>query len=719
MPEIFISASPHIVILLVGVVAALGLAVWAYRHTTPSVSRARRILLSSLRGATLALLILVLAETVVSVITRTEELPVVAILTDNSRSMGIQDSFEDRRKLLGGVLSSPEFEEVRSTGSVYDVLFDRTARSVEHLIPDSLSLAGDVTNIAEALRFVGSERRRRNIRAVLLVSDGVVTEGGNPLYEVDALNLPIYAISIGDTNNRRDVRVHTVLSNALAYVDTKVPVTADIRSTGFAGQRVEVLLKDDEGVLDRQVLDLSAGAQRHEVSLWLTPRKPGMRRYTVEVSSPRADAVPENNRSSFYVKVVESKVSVLLLAGAPSPDVAFIRRSLENDATLIIHPYIQSSDGGFLGGPLPDSLLQGADCLVMVGYPTVRSDRGTLERLLKVVRDGKNYLHVLSRATDVGLLKRFEPSLPVTVSSGTDSEAEMFLSVVPGEQMNPLVRGMEESDAVSNWMNLPPIIRRDVRTLPRLESKVLLVGRLPNIASTEAVYISRAVGAQRSLFLGVYGLWQWNMHAAKPDADPLASVLTPAVRWLSTQEEEKPLTVRPLKDVFSGQEPVELLAQVYDETLQPVDNAEVRVTLEGAASGQEVIAEPRGSGRYLAVFEGLGTGTYAYSAKATANGIDLGNDRGSFSVGELTVEFQDVRPQESLLEQLADRSGGRFYRVGELGGLAATVAAHPKFQSSMRVRAQALELWDAPWILVLLLVLLAAEWALRKRSGMI
>jgi len=355
----------------------------------------------------------------------------------------------------------------------------------------------------------------------------------------------------------------------------------------------------------------------------------------------------------------------------------------------------------------------------MVGYPSVRSDRGTLERLLQAVRDGKSYLHVLSRATDVGLLKRFEPSLPVSVLSGADSEAEMFLSVVTGEQMNPLVRGVGESDAVTTWMNLPPVIRRDVRTLPRPESKVLLVGRLQNVASTEAVYVSRAVGGQRSLFLGVYGLWQWNMHAAKPGSDPLASVLTPAVRWLSTREEEKPLTVKPLKEVFSGQEGVELLAQLYDQTLQPVDNAEVRVAIEGTDRVLESVAEPRGSGRYLAVFEGLEPGSYTYSAKATAGGIDLGKDRGSFSVGDLTVEFQDVRPQESLLQQLAERSGGMFYRAEQLSGLAQTVVAHPKFKSSMRVRAQALELWNAPWTLVLLLVLLGAEWALRKRSGMI
>lgn len=719
MPEFSVSVSSHVALLIAGLLAAIGMAAWAYQHTTPAVSRPTRVLLGSLRGATLALLILVLGELVLLVMTRTEEPPAIVVLTDNSRSMGIQDSFEDRRKLLEGVLSSPELHELRSAAPIQDILFDSKARSVAVLVPDSISLGGDVTNIAEALRFVGHEREKHNIRAVLLISDGMVTEGGNPVYEVGELNMPIYAIGVGDTSSRRDVRVHTVLSNAVAYVDTKVPVTADIRSSGFSSQRVEVLLRGDEGVLDRHVLDLTAATGRMEVGLWLTPRKAGIQRYTVEVSLPGADAVPANNRSSFYVKVIEKKISVLLLAGAPSPDVAFIRRSLESDASLTVQPYVQHIDGGFLGGPLADSVLQKCDCVIMVGYPSARSDRGTLDRVLQTVREGKSYLQVLSQATDISLLKKFEPGLPVTVSSGSEVEVEMFLSVATGEHVNPLVRGAGESESATYWTGLPPVIRRDIRTLPRPESKVLLVGRLQGAASTEAVYVSRAIGGHRSLFLGVYGLWQWNMHTATPEADPVASFVSPAVRWLSAREEEKPLTVRPLKEVFSGQESVELLAQVYDETLQPVDNAEVRLTLEGTAPEQEAVAEPRGSGRYVALFEGLGTGTYTYSAKATADGIVLGKDRGSFSVGELTVEFQDVRLHATLLRQLAERSGGKFYQAGELGGLAQMILAHPQFQSSTRRETRTLELWNAPWVLGLLVLLLAAEWALRKRSGMI
>jgi hypothetical protein len=547
----------------------------------------------------------------------------------------------------------------------------------------------------------------------------MVTEGGNPVYEVDALGLPVYTVGIGDTSDRRDVLIRSVLTNSLAYVDTKVPVAVDIRSSGYRDERVEVLLRGDEGVLDRHVLQLAEGKRRYEVNLSLTPAEAGMQRYTINVSVLSNDAVPSNNRSSFYVKVLEKKLTVALIAGGPSPDVAFIRRSLEGDASLTVRAYIERSTGYFYEGPLLPTVLRDADCLIMVGYPTSRSRGDTFAHITDAIEGGKNFLLLFSRTTDGTMLKRLETDLPATVFPVSGGEQEIFLSVAVGHRMSPLVRGAGESDPVQYWTQLPPVIMRDVRIVPRPEAKVLLVARFQNVRSSDAVYVSRSVGQRKSLLFAAYGIWQWNMHAVEQQEDPVSAFLSSAVQWLSTREEEKPLRVQPVKEVFSGQEPVELMAQVYDETLQPVDVAEVRVELTGNDQNLVAIAQPLGSGRYRAVFEGLTEGTYAFSGTAASGGVELGADQGSFSVGELTVEFQDVRLNAKLLQEVADRSGGQFFRAPEIDGLARAIASHPRFQVSQSERATTVELWNAPWLLGILILLLATEWTLRKRSGML
>lgn len=719
MPEIILSIPSHTALVLFALPLAILVAFWAYRRTTPAVSTSMRFFLAGLRGATLLVLVLILGEPVLSFLSRTEEPPETLVLIDNSGSMQIQDSFEDRRSATGALLSSGAIGALQSIGSARFVQFDRHARPVEVHELDSLTFDGDVTDIAEALRFVQREARTQNIRAVVLVSDGMVTEGGNPVYELEALGLPIYTVGVGDTSARRDVRIHTVLTNSVAYVDTRIPVAIDVRSQGYAGVRTEILLRSSEGILDRKILDLAAGSRRYDIGLSLNPKTPGMHRYTVEISAPTDDAVPANNRLSFYVKVLDSKLNVLLIAGAPSADVAFIRRSLEGDETLTVGSYIQRLDGMFTDGPLLENALEEADCVIMVGYPTARSAREPFENIIAAVRNGKGLLTILGRTTDLGKLSELGTELPGSITGLSAAEQEVFLSVVAAERMNPLVRGTQESDAIEYWQRLAPVIRRDARIVPRPESKVLLVARYQNVQSTDPIYLSRSVGGRKGLLLGAYGLWLWKMHAAENVSDPLAHFLDPALRWLSSREEEKPLRVRPVKEVFSGQESVELDAQLYDATFQPVDDADVRVKIAGNGAGLEVFAQPMGSGRYTAIVEGLGEGSYSYSARASADDLVLGTDQGSFSIGQLTVEYQDVRPNRVLLEQLAERSGGKYFRADEPEGLAERIARDPQFRASAREQARTVELWNAPWVLLLLVVLLALEWGLRKRSGML
>jgi hypothetical protein len=719
VPDITLSLSSHTALVLLAIPVAVLVAIWAYRHTTPAVPIRTRVFLTGLRAIALVALILVLGEPVLSLLSRDEEPPQIAVLIDNSRSMGVKDSFEDRREGLTGILSSKGIEDLSSIGTVRFMTFDRITRPLEVLHPDSLSLSGDVTNIAEAFRFVQGERRTQNIRAVVVISDGMVTEGGNPVYESDALGVPVYTVGVGDTSARRDVRVRAALTNSLAYVGTKVPVAVDVRSQGYSGERIEVLLRSQEGIADRQVLDLGEGTRRYDVNLSLTPKTPGVRRYTVELSVPKGDAIPANNRYSFYVKVLESKLKVVLFAGAPSADVAFLRRALEADSSLSVRAFIQRADGAFSEGPLPASVLEDADCLVFVGYPTPHSEQDVFARVVEKVRAGKNFFLIMGYQTDLGKLKSLEPDLPASLSTISGAEQEVFLSTVLSERMNPLVRFEGAAEGPEFWAGIPPVVRREVHMAPRPESKVLLTTRTQNVNLAEPIYIARSVGSRKSLIFGAYGLWQWNMHRPSEESDPVAAFLSPAVRWLSMQEEEKPLRVNPVKDVFSGQEPVELMAQLYDATLRPVDDAEVRVQIKGDQQDGAVLAEPLGSGRYRARFEGLEEGTYSYTARALGDGITLGTDQGSFSVGELTVEFQDVRPDLEILQQLADRTGGRFFRPGAALPLAETIGARPQFQSSVSENRKSIELWNAPWILGFLVLVFSSEWALRKRSGML
>jgi hypothetical protein len=191
------------------------------------------------------------------------------------------------------------------------------------------------------------------------------------------------------------------------------------------------------------------------------------------------------------------------------------------------------------------------------------------------------------------------------------------------------------------------------------------------------------------------------------------------VKWLTTPEEKRPVRVSPTQESFPQGQPVQFTGQVYDQGAQPVDNAALKVTARQHDLSFETDLRPLGGGRYEGSLEGLPEGDYVFLASAALNGAPLGEDRGRFAVGELDLEFQETRMNSTLLRQLAFRSGGASLPPDGLSLLDSLLTARVSFASRTVVHASDTELWHWQWLLGALIAVFAAEWIVRKVSGML
>ncbi len=206
--------------------------------------------------------------------------------------------------------------------------------------------------------------------------------------------------------------------------------------------------------------------------------------------------------------------------------------------------------------------------------------------------------------------------------------------------------------------------------------------------------------------------------------DPTTAQVYPSfvvngIKWLTTVEDTRPVKVTTTKESFSQGEPVQFVGQVYDASARPVDDAQLRVAARSGSTVLEADLRPIGNGRYEGVLEGAGQGDYTFSATATLNGAALGEDKGRFSVGDLNLEFQDTRMNAELLRQLADRSGGRYLEPNQINDLDAALTSQSSFAPNVQQQQREIELWNWRTVLLILILLLAVEWFLRKRSGML
>jgi hypothetical protein len=722
MPHINLTfaAAPSVVVLLI---AVTGIVAWFfYRYTLPRVSRSTRILLTALRASALSLILLLCLEPLVRLVRYSSQEPVLAILVDNSKSMGLVDRSGSRREQIYAALNDNALKHIAENATLKRYTFG--ARWEHSADTDSLRLDEDATDISSALHALAQERERTNLRAALLITDGNYNVGQNPVYEAERLGLPLYTVGIGDSSEQKDLLITRIAANDLVYAGSIAPVDVTIKGSGFSKERVEVTLLQGSKELYKAPLVLSPGTNEYSVRLSYTPEGEGTNKYSVKVSPLPGELTTRNNQRSFFARILKSKLTILLLAGGPGPDLSVLRQTLMEDKNFRVVSRAQRmipGNVGFYEGGLSQADLDSADCLMLINFPTSTTSGQTLE-LIKSAHTAKlkPLLFVDGALVDNTKLSVLSPVLPFARSSSSTLEEHVFFRPSDAQKAHPVLSlgGSLSEDA---WNHLPPLFRTLSRNTARSEATVLGFSRVQAAAPEEPLLLVRNVAHQKSLALLGYGLWRWRLMAqGNPETDQLlATFLTNSIRWLTAREDTRPVKVVPTKESFVQGEPVEFTGQLYDASAQPVENAQIRVVARQGEQEFETVLQSIGSGRYEGRMVGLGEGDYVFHAVAQSDGRSLGEDRGRFSLGEANLEYQDTRTNVSLLRQLAGRTGGRYFSLPGLAELPGMLSTQPSFTARESSTTEEVEIWSWKYTLACIVILLALEWYLRKRAGML
>ncbi len=717
LAELSFSLQGNILLLSLLIIIGIGLALLFYRYTLPPLPPRRRIILSTLRALTLSLILMLFFEPILHLIQRDEQPPIVAVLVDNSQSMTLNEGSESVRRFLKG----EPFKSLSSPIDVRTYNFSSTLPKATLESPDSLKFNGETTNLSEVISQIRKRLVSENIQSVVLLSDGNFTVGKNPIYDAEALGIPVYAVGVGDTSEQKDLLVEKVVTNSIAYSETKVPVDVTIKSSGFGGENVEVSLLEGTNVVERKVVTLGNGTREYPVRLNFEPKEEGMSKFSVNVSELPGELTTKNNIQSFFVKVLKSKLRVLLLAGAPSPDVPAIRQALTEEQHFSVQARIQKNTSEFYEGQVTPSLFDSTDCFVLVGFPSLQTSSQLLQELRNSIEHTKKpILFINGKSTDYRKLEQLEPLLPFGWTNHSTMETLIFATVPERQKTNTLVR-LEGTVSAETWQQMPPIYKMQTMFKLKPEAEMLAAARIQNIVLPEPLVATRNVNRMKSFAITGYGVWRWKLLADEHNeqSEFLPMLFVNAVRWLTTKDEGKNVRINPTKEMFTTSEPLEFTAQVYDEQLRPSDDAEVTVTLHKGNETKELSLTAIGNGLYEGASESIGEGDYTYDGTAVADGRTLGTDKGKFTVGQMNVEFLETKMNKQLLEQLAYRTNGKYYPLADAQRLADDMKTNEQFSSKEIVQTSEIELWNWYYLAGVIVLLLAVEWFMRKQSGMI
>ncbi|HYE58504.1 MAG TPA: hypothetical protein VD948_08365, partial [Rhodothermales bacterium] len=416
------------------------------------------------------------------------------------------------------------------------------------------------------------------------------------------------------------------------------------------------------------------------------------------------EATTRNNSRSLSVGTETQRRRVLLLAAAPDPDVSALRTALEADASLELTVRVQKAPGTFYEGPLPD--LSGFEVAVLQGYPGRAGDAALLERLAAAPRLG--LVVIAGSQTDYGLLDRtLSGVLPARVAGGAVRETPVRMA--EGAALHPALQGVPNLDALAT---LPPLrLAGPARVTGG--GRVLLVA-----AGGEPAIVAERRGRRRAVVVLGAGLWRWR--TLPPALERFEGVLPALMARLvafAASDAAPDVQVQPTDEAFAQGESVTFEGQVVDDEGAGVADALVEVHLSGPAA-RTLALRSLGAGRYVLDAGALPSGTYRFDARATRGGTLLGADGGTFRVGTTSVEFEQVGADRALLQALATETGGRLYGLDSLDALRARLASSEAFAPALVTHEAETPLYDRWPFFVLIVLLLGAEWWIRRRSGL-
>jgi len=706
---------------LLFILLAVLFSLWIYRRTVPAVSPLLRRVLLGLRYAALALVLLLLFEPVLGLRWTTSRRPTVAVLVDESASMTITDSTSRRSETARRLLSRPWATTLQRSSRLAYFAFADSLRSIPADSVPVLGFRGDGTDLASALVAAQKQLADQNLAAVMVFSDGIANLGENPARVAARFPVPIFAVGIGSPLQARDLIVTQVLTNDLAYADTQVPVELTVTAVGYAGRAARITLEDDAGVLAEQQITLPADNTQLTTKVMFTPRRLGMNKLTAGVATQPGEASTLNNRRSAFVRVLKSKARLWIVSGSPSPDLAFVKRTLEADQNFAVTSFVQKLDGSFYGGSAPILPAEKGealpDALIFIDFPRRDSDGGVLAALAAGLRSANVPVYWMAGADlDLNRWWSFQASLPLAAKPARGSE--MLVSMAPEAPAlsHPLVRFAEvPEDNRALWENLPPVFCSVVNVKAAAGAQVLATADAAN--GSVPLLIAQRGAPARCVALLSYGLWRWSLKLAGLGQSPVAyeHLVMQGVRWLITREDSKTVRFTTNKHLYRGGEPVELTAQIYYEDYRPRTGATATARLRGPGYDREVVLDEVGDGIYRGSPGNLPGGDYELRGRAEHNGQTIGEDTTKFAVEPFSIEYQATAMNETLLRKTAEASNGRYLDADSLEAFAARVT----FPVQQLQKRRELDMWGRPSILMLVVLCLAAEWFLRKRWGML
>lgn len=613
------------------------------------------------------------------------------------------------------------------------------------------SADGRRTAIGAALTGALARAAARPLSAVVLFSDGRSIDEP-PAAVVRRLvgeRVPVHVVPLGSPQAASDVAITQAVAPEAAFAGDQAPVNVRLDRRGPAEGSAGVLRLEERAtgrVLDEQRLE--AGDPRwqdDEAAITLVAQEllPGEAQWVVRFVPDTPDLLPENDRATIDLRVVDRPLRVLYIDGTPRWERRFLtsmflrERSVRSSSMLLAarRTFIEEGDVDIGFPPTTDEGWAEYDVVVLGDVRAGMFSNEQLDQLREHVASrgagllwigGINHTPSSWRGTPLEDLLPFRMDRGAGV--GTSSNPVVVERTESGERLGVL--RLDErlsdwpaylSDPATGWNRLwwwqrveDDAIKPTAEVLARFRPAEGTGGPWPAV-------LTMPYGAGRVVYVATDEIWRYRYGRGEPlfERFYLPLVRAQARGRLARTGAEAALGVSPRPALV--ERPARVEVRLLDQSLVDRRLPAIRVLVRPMGEGVRGMAQTltlgvEDTGARRALSQG-----YAASWLPTEPGVyEVVVDEPLLAPLGLRIEVEVLADSDELrdpmadheaLASLAERTGGRVLDIDTLADLP---EALPRREVVVAGQPQTEPLWDRPIVLVVLLVLLACEWVGRR-----
>ena len=604
--------------------------------------------------------------------------------------------------------------------------------------------------------------------SIILISDGRSNEGLSPLESarrLRAAQIPLHCIAVGDPDKERNLILSGPAGPKDVLQDEEAVFELHITASGLESQDARVTLtgfrKSDEG--DDAPLHLPSNPVEYASTGFVVPRKgvtrsvkiihhfdePGDYILTFKVAPMPGETNPKDNVTRRYLRVDPDKIRVLYLEDQPRWEYRYMKNALKRvDKSIQLQAFLFDASRNF-----PQEKSEGLESLVdlprtkaelfkyhviLIGdVPPKKlgSSEEERRRWLELVKDfvehggglgliaGENAMPGAYRDTAI------EELLPVVIDPYGDGDLpvsigkEFHPTLEDPHNPHPIVRLLDDIESNKRlWeVGLPgmywyyPVLRAKAggTVLLRHEFDENKYGRRVLLAI--APYPKGLVA-----FSAFDSTWRWRKPYGEKYMDPYwrKLVRTLAENRLRRMDDRVILNVD-RNEVDIGTR-IRVRVQLFDQDFNPVTEEDCKIHLRDPSGKLKSIHLPRQqgqAGQYEALVSLTAAGVYSFLVYRDAEPGSRPLAREDVIVRVPERELSNATLDEQALISLADAGGGKFARLQDMDVLLEAFRDRGGGQKVVDRRTR--QIWDQAWTVLLLILILAMEWALRKKWNLL